>query len=60
VAFLSDIVPTAPRGVIGLTGTCATCARPVPAMGRPGKGRPVETFGPGYLCTGHAMRVAAV
>jgi DNA gyrase subunit A len=53
--LLDAYIPTAPRGADALD-TCATCARPTPVLGRPGKGRPLDTFAPGHLCHGHAVR----
>jgi hypothetical protein len=52
-----DIVPSPGRGVIRIEADCEYCGRPVPVLGRPGKGRPLDTFAPDYFCRGHAIRV---
>jgi hypothetical protein len=52
-----DIVPSPGRGVIRIEGDCEYCERPVPVLGLPGKGRPLDTFAPDYFCRGHAIRV---
>lgn len=54
---IMDIVPTPGRGVIRIEGDCAKCGKPVPVLGMRGKGRPLDTFAPGYFCRGHAIRV---
>lgn len=57
MALLDNIVPTPGRGVVRIGADCAVCGSPTPVLGRPGKGRPLDTFAPGYFCRGHAVRV---
>lgn len=52
---LLDIEPTPTRGVIRIAPDCVHCGSPVAVLGLPGKGRPVDTFAPGYFCRGHAI-----
>lgn len=54
---LLDIVPTPARGVVRIGTDCEHCARPIPVLGLPGKGRPIESFAPDYFCRGHAIRL---
>jgi hypothetical protein len=56
--LLSNIAPIKVRGVIRLDGPCDVCAKPIPVLDRPGKGRPLNTFAKDYLCEGHALFVA--
>lgn len=56
MAFLDDIEPISPRGVVGLMD-CDECDRPVPVLGLPGKGIDPARFRSDYLCQGHAIRV---
>lgn len=55
MSLLNTFAPVPARGVVRLNGTCEHCSRPVPVLGRPGKGRPLHTFAEGYLCRGHAV-----
>jgi len=55
MSLLDDLIPTPARGAVALDA-CPTCGRAVPVLGRPGKGRPLDTFAPGLLCPGHAIR----
>ncbi len=57
MSLFADLEPVAPRGVIGIGAKCTECSRPEPVMGKPGKGRPLNTFAEGYFCEGHAWRV---
>lgn len=55
--MLDDIAPTPTRGVVRIGDSCKECSRPVPVLGLPGKGRPLDTFAPDYFCMGaHAIR----
>lgn len=56
MSLLDNLTPTDERGVI-FVRDCDDCDLPVPVLGRPGKGRPLDTFGEGYFCTGHAVRL---
>lgn len=58
MALLDDIAPTPARGVIRIGADCPHCKRPVAVFGKPGKGRPLDTFDPGYFCRGHAAVAA--
>lgn len=55
---LLDLTPVPGRGVIRIAADCVHCERPVAVFGRPGKGRPLDTFGPDFFCHGHAVRVS--
>lgn len=59
MSFLnSSSFSTATRGVIRLGNDCSFCGRPEPILGKVGKGRPLASFAPGYLCLGHTMYVS--
>lgn len=53
--FFTEAVTVTYRGVIGIGETCPACDRPAPVIGAVGKGRPLDTFAPGYFCHGHAV-----
>lgn len=59
MALLDNIAPTPVRGVVRIDADCQHCGRPVPALGSPGKGRPLDTFPVDYFCRGHAERITA-